>query len=241
MSDRAAADSPNGPVRSDDERDNDAVFESSNKNTGCRNAMIGCGVAAVLFAILMVIVGVYLAMNAKRLMADFTVSMASEVIEKAELPPEGKARIKERLNRLADDYKAGRLTNQQVGQIVQKIVKSPLLIIALTTSAEQHFVKPSGLSEDEKQVAHRSLERYARGLFESKFDDKQQEAVMNLLMDEDGEHRKKLKQRMTDEEVRAFLAKVKEVADAVEIPDEPFEVDIAAEFEKAIDEGTVNP
>ncbi len=44
-----------------------------------------------------------------------------------------------------------------------------------------------------------------------------------------------LNQQLTDDELKAFLEKAKAKADAASIPDEPFEVNIADELEKAID------
>ncbi len=211
------------------------------QNKGCRNAAIGCGVAAVLIGIVGVIVAVVIALNWRTFLSNFTVDLAAQAVDQMEIPQEDKARIRQRLNGLADDFKAGRLSKDQIGRIIEKVVASPLIVVAVVTSAENHYVKPSGLTDDEKQAAHRTLERLARGIFESKINQAKQDEVMQLVMQEEGGQRKQLKQKMTDDELRAFLAKSKEAADEAEIPDERFEIDIADEFEKAIDAAMQQP
>lgn len=54
-------------------------------------------------------------------------------------------------------------------------------------------------------------------------------------MDRQPDGSEQLKERLTDAELKAFLEKAKEKADAANVPDEPFEVNIADELEKAID------
>ena len=49
------------------------------------------------------------------------------------------------------------------------------------------------------------------------------------------------KDNPTDDEVRQFLAAAKQKADEAGIPDEPFELDIAAEFDKAVDQALAGP
>ena len=218
-----------------DPADDSGSNREISQNKGCRNAAIGCGVAAALLAIIGVIISVVIALNWRTFVSNFTVDLAMQAVDQSQIPPEGKERIRKRLDGLADDFKAGRLSKEQIGKIIEKVVQSPLIVVAVVTSAETQYVKPSGLSEDDKQAAHRTLERLGRGIFERKIAPDQQDEVMQKVMQENGENRKQLKQKMTDDEVRAFLAKAKEAADKAEIPDEPFEIDIAAEFEKAID------
>ena len=65
--------------------------------------------------------------------------------------------------------------------------------------------------------------------------------AFDMITEQKTGNQRELKQKLTDDEVRALLAELKRVADEEEIPDEPFEVNMAEEFRKAIDralEGT---
>lgn len=214
---------------------------SNAQNRGCRNAAIGCGVAAVLIAIVGVVIAVVIALNWRTFVSNFTVELAMQAVDQSEIPQEGKERIRKRLNALAEDFKAGRLSKEQIGDIIEKVARSPLIVIALVKSAENQYVKPSGLDADEKAAAHRTLERFGRGLFEERIAPQKQDEVLQHVMRDEGDDRKKIKQKMTDDEVRAFLAKAQEAADDAQIPNEPFDIDIADEFDKAIDAALKQP
>lgn len=224
-----------------DPADDTSPGSPNTQNRGCRNAAIGCGVAAVLMAIVGIVITVIIVLNWRTFVSNFTVDLAMQVVDQSEIPQDGKERIRKRLTALAEDFQAGRLSKEQIGAIIEKVVESPLIVIALVKSAETQYVKPSGLDADEKAAAHRTLERFGRGLFEQKIAPQQQDEVMQHVMRDEGEDRKKIKQKMTDDEVRAFLAKAKEAADDAQVPDEPFDIDIADEFEKAIDAVLIQP
>lgn len=207
----------------------------SQPSSGCRNLAIGCGVAAVLLLVIAIGIAIYVAFYWRDLLADFTLPLAEQTIQKSELPEEGKERLRKRFRALAEDFKTGKLTFEQMKRIVDNVGESPLLVIALVMGTESKYIAPSGLDAEEKKAAHRTLERAARGVFERKIAQQQQERIMDVLMEPSGNGQKKLKEKLSDDEVRELLSRAKAAADASGIPDEPFEVDIAQEIEKAID------
>lgn len=203
--------------------------------SGCRNFALGCGCAAGFLLLLMVGGGVWIAMNWKAWAADFTKQVAADAVAKSTLPAEEKARILTRINSLADDFKAGKVSTQQLGHVMKQIAQSPLLPLGLVMAADEKYVKPSGLSGDDQDAARRTLQRLARGAFEKSIPENEVQEVMQRVMNRQPDGSQQLKERLTDDELKAFLEKAKEKADAASVPNEPFNVNIADEIEKAID------
>jgi hypothetical protein len=196
---------------------------------------LGCGCAAGVLLLVVVAIGAWVYMNWKIVVADGAKKFAADAVAKSQLSPDDKARVLNRINQLADDFKGDKVSTEQLVKVMEEIAKSPLLPLGLLTAAEEMYVKPSGLSEDEKDAGRRTLQRFARGAFEKSIPQKDAEEVMKLLTEKQPNGTDKLKERLTDAELQAFLQKAQEAADAANVPDEPFEVSIADELDKAID------
>ncbi|MBC7821658.1 MAG: hypothetical protein IAG10_32630 [Planctomycetaceae bacterium] len=225
-----------------DDRDQDTLdtlrpdeFSPPPPPSGCRNFAMGCGCALGCLLLVVVGIGVWVAMNWKTLSADFTKKVAADAVAQSSLAPEDKVRVLNRINQLADDFKDDKVSLEQLGKVMEEIAKSPLLPLGLLMVADEKYLKPSGLSDDDKEAGRRTLQRFARGAFEKSIADGDVKEVMKLLTDRQADGSEKLKERLTDAELEAFLAKAKEKADAADVPDEAFEVNIADELEKAID------
>ncbi len=203
--------------------------------SGCRNFAFGCGCAAACLLVIAAGIGIWVAMNWKDWAADFGKQVAADAVSKSLLPAEDKARVLKRINQLADDFKVGKVSTQQLGKVMEQIAQSPLLPLGLVMAADEKYVKPSGLSNEEKDAARRTLQRLARGAFEKTIPENDTQEVMKLVTDHESNGNERLKERLTDDELKAFLEKAKEKADAASVPDEPFDVNIADEIEKAID------
>lgn len=180
-------------------------------------------------------IGVWVSMNWKNWVADIGKQVAADAISKSSLPAEDKARILKRINELADDFKSGKVSTEQMGKVMEQIAQSPLLPLGLVMAADEKYVKPSGLTDEDKEAGRRTLQRLARGVFEKSIPQSGLQEVMKLAMEPQPGGGERIKERLTDDELKAFLEKAKEKADAASVPDEPFEVNIADELEKAID------
>lgn len=216
---------------------NDRFDPTPPQPSGCRNFAMGCGCAFGGLLLVVVAVSVWIAMNWKHWAATFTKQAAADAVAKSSLSPDDKARVLKRINQLADDFESGKVSTQQLGRVMERIAQSPLLPLGLVMAADEKYVKPSGLSDEEKDAGRRTLQRLARGAFEKTIPEHDTQEVMKLVMEPQpgGGSGERLKERLTDDELKAFLEKAKEKADAANVPDEPFEVNIADEIEKAID------
>jgi hypothetical protein len=209
--------------------------EPSPPPSGCRNFAIGCGCAFGVLLLVVACIGVWIAMNWKIWVADGAKQVAADAVARSTLSADDKKRVLNRINQLADDFKDGQVSNQQLVQVMQAIAASPLLPLGLVMAADEKYLKPSGLSADDKEAGRRTLQRFARGAFEKSIADHDVQDAMKLLMEKQPDGSDQLKEHLTDPELAAFLAKAKDKADAANVPDEPFEVNIADELDKAID------
>lgn len=204
--------------------------------SGCRNVAMGCGCAMGVLLLIAAGLGVWIFLNWKQMASDFTKQVAADAVAKSSLPAEDKARVLKRINQLADDFKTEKVSFDQLKQVARKIAESPLLPLGMVMAADEKYLKPSGLTQKEKEDGRRALQRLARGVFEKRIPQNETQEVMKLAMERQPDGTDRVKEQLTDEELKAFLAKAKEKADAATVPDEAFEVNIADELEKAIDQ-----
>jgi hypothetical protein len=61
------------------------------------------------------------------------------------------------------------------------------------------------------------------------------------VADRDARDQWKLRPKLTDEELRAFLAEAKKQADDAGIPDQPADIDPSGEIKKIVDEALAAP
>lgn len=210
--------------------------QESPKNNTVKIVLIGC-LGVFLFAVLCVsITAWYVATNIRTIGANLGQKVAVSVINDSKLPDDQKKGIISHIDRVVNDYKAGKITDEQLGQIFEKIAKSPVTIMGIVMMAEEKYVTPSKLTATEKSDAVRTLQRLGRGAYEEKIEKDKIDKIMETLMTTDSSGNKKIKEKLTDEELRAFLKLAKDEADRADVPDEAFVVDMAAEIGKSIEE-----
>ncbi len=203
--------------------------------------LIGCSIAFVVVVIIAVAASLWAIRTAKTWGTDLARGAIVQQIETSSLPDDQKTGIIGSIDRVADDFKAGKMSTEELARIFERISESPVLPIGMAYFAREKYIAPSDLTDEEKIGAERTLQRLARGVFEKQIPESQAKTVMAPLQKTDGNGNQTLKETATNEEVRDFLERAKAAADAAEVPDEPYVVDIAAEIEKAIDETMALP
>ncbi len=211
---------------------------SVSSNGGCAKA---AGIGCLIIALVALIAGIFVAIYLKDILAGTARWIATVAVEKSKLPQEQKQAIIEQIDRLIDDYKEGRITEDHLKHVLQQISESPLLPLGAVMYMEHQYVTPSGLTPAEKEKAKLTLQRLARGVFEEKIPEQAiQQIVLPLSeVDEDGDM--DLKDTVTDEELRQFLQMAQDKVEEAGISQEPFVVNIADEIRKAIDNALQEP
>lgn len=208
------------------------------KSNTLRNVFLGCGCLMVLMFVSVVGVVWYIAANAKGIAADVAGSFMVQAIKDSKLPQDQKDRLTNRITQLKDDVKSDKITLEQLGKIAESLGKSPLIPAGTVYFIDEQYLKKSGLDDEEKERGKRSVQRVTRGMISKRISEAELQTVLAAISEPDPSHagKTKLKDKVTDEELREFIDRAEALADEKDIEDEPFEINIADEFDKAIDE-----
>jgi hypothetical protein len=162
-------------------------------------------------------------------------------IDASQLPAEEKAEIKVQVQRVADAFRNREMSGEQLGLIMQKIAKSPLLPSLMVAAIDTAYIQKSGLNDEEKTAANETLQRFLRGMMEDKINQQGIDAAMThvAVRQPNGDWRPR--EKVSDAELRAFLEAAKVEADKAGIAPPPADFDPSEEFKRIIDEAMNEP
>lgn len=198
--------------------------------------LIGCLITFAVFMVLMIILGIWVARNIRTWAADFGSQAVNRAIEQSDLPPQEKIEVKEQVDRVGSAFRDGRISMEQAATIVEKVMKSPLMPALVVSAMNIHYIERSGLSNDEKKEGRVSLERFTRGMIQGKIPNEGMDKVMMHVADRRGGGDWRLRQKVSDADLRLALNEAKAQADAAQIPAEAESFDPSDEFKRIIDE-----
>lgn len=215
------------------------------KRSALATCLTGCLIVFVVVLVLGVIAMWWAYKNIGSLAASFGSTVAKEMISQTELPAEEKADINLQIDRLAAAAKAGQVSTDQLAKFFQNFAQSPLMTTLVMSVIDKQYITPSGLSDDEKAEARVTIQRFMRGAIDEKITKAQMDKAMEPVSTKDASGNFQMKEKVTDDELRAFLTNAKADADAAGIPQEVPAVDPSDEFkrlvDKALEEGAEAP
>jgi hypothetical protein len=206
-----------------------------NRFTGNRGGVLK--VLLIIFGVLfacVIAIGIYVAMHWKGWTADIANAAAQQIVSESGLPEDQKQSILADIRQLGDDFKAGKVSMEQLGHVAKSITESPLIPLAGVQAVRTKYIEPSTMTAEEKADAILTVQRYARGVYERKISTNELERDAEPIARRKTEHNWELKENPTRMEIDQFLANAKTKADALNIPNEPFDLNIAEELRKAI-------
>jgi hypothetical protein len=109
------------------------------------------------------------------------------------------------------------------------------LSIVAVAVAEKKYLDPSGLPDDEKAEARITIQRFVGGAVQGKIDQNSVDMTLQHIADWQEDGGWQLRDRVTDDELRAFLAVAKAEADKENVPAEPVEFDPSDEIKRIVD------
>jgi len=186
--------------------------------------------------VLGILVGVWVARNAHKWVADVSSMAVNEVISDSELPPEEKNQMREQAARVTNALREKKISMGEYGIILQGVMESPLMPVLVVGAVDQQYMQKSGLTEEEKTEGRLALKRFARGVVDKKIDKKGIDAVMQHVADQDGEGHWQLRGMVSDQDLRAALSEAKTQADTAGVEADPKDVDPSDELKRIVDE-----
>jgi hypothetical protein len=210
---------------------------SSRRGKGCRNWAIGCAVVLLFMLGMMAVGGFYIAKNFRPWTAEAVVAGVEEGIENVDLPDDQKQQIVARVRELGDDFAKGDITLEEMGEIAENIIESRTIIAGGVEFIIRKTVDDKlELDEERKDAVKRLVQRLSRGIIEEKLDEDDFKPLMEIVFEKTGEDKYEMKEDLTKEEIEQFLTELQTLVDEAEIPDEPYEVNLADELDRIIDD-----
>ncbi len=214
---------------------------SKKKLSGWQTCLLGCLVMVTIAIVLAVILAIWVGRNWRGWASSAASEVMKQAIDSSDLAPAEKAEIRVHVERLSKAFRDGRISADQLGRIFEKLAKSPLMAIILMPAVEKQYFDKSGLSEEEKAAGKLSLQRFWRGLMDGKIKPESVDLVMAHIADRKPDGSWRLRQRVSDEDLKAALAEAKSLADQGGVPEEAEDFDPSDEFQKAIDAAMKEP
>ena len=209
-----------------------------NRFSGSRGGILK--VLLIIFGVIFLCIAViaaYAALHWKQWAADIANVATREVVKESGLPDDQKQVILSEIEQLGNDFKAGKISTEELARMAKAIGESPLIPLAGVQVARQKYIEPSDMSEKEKAAAILAVQRFARGVHEKKISRDTLNDVMKPVADLRPNGQWRPKENPTRMEIDQFIANAKARADEAMIPNEPFDLNIAEELRKAIHEG----
>jgi hypothetical protein len=191
----------------------------------------------IIFGVLflcVVLIGVYAGLHWKQWTADVANMTAREMIKESGLPDDQKAEILSEIANLAEDFKTGKISTEELSLIAKNVAEGPLIPLAGVQAARQKYIEPSDMTEKEKADGILALQRFARGFYEHKISKETLDDVIKPIAELQPRGRWRLKEHPTRMEIDQFIDNARARADEAMIPNEPFDLNIADELRKAI-------
>ncbi|HEY2412178.1 MAG TPA: hypothetical protein VGM76_13640 [Lacipirellulaceae bacterium] len=212
-------------------------YDEPKKRTFWQSCLIGCLIVFAILLVLAVLAGVWVSQHWRGWASNFGSMAMKQMVADSGLAPDQKQAIANQIDRVADGFKTGRLSVEQMRGIMEKITQSPLMASITASAADKKYISSSGLTDAEKADGRMTVKRFASGVFNRKIDKPVMEAALAPISEEQsGGGRVGLKPIVSDDELRAFLKAAKEQADKAGIAEQVESVDAAGEFKKVVDE-----
>jgi hypothetical protein len=233
-------------------KDNMMTFSQNSRKLTLRNTALihrpegfatGCLIAIIVVVLIIVGGGIYVAKNFKSWAAAGITAAMSMMIEESDLPDVEKSEIVEILNQVKEEYLAGDISLEELGQILEAMVDCPAIAMGIIVQFEVSYVESSILSDGEKNDAKLALNRFAQGLTSGEIGWEEIEAIVAPISETTAEGDITLKEpaRVTVDEIREVLAAVKLAADRAGIPEQLLEIDISESFKESIEQALTRP
>ena len=177
----------------------------------------------------------YVYLNFRSLAAGILRGPVMQQLQSADLPAGQKAGITRTIDRLTEDFKNDRLSYQQLAGIFERLGRGPFFVLVEMESARGQCLGACQPAGDERGRMARAFQRLGRGVVEGSVTPQRVEEALALIQMTDSDNHRAFKPNITAREARLFVDRIRQDADQAGVPDEPYQVDFAGQFQRAVD------
>jgi hypothetical protein len=210
-------------------------------------ALAGCLIVLGILVVIAIIGVVVVVMNWKSWAASGFRAAAEQAVQEIQLPEEERVEVMAQIDRLATGFKEGDISVERFTEIIQEVAQGPLLPAAAMGIFEAQYIRPSGLSDAEKDAGGMHMSRVAQAFADDQigadpladvFD-----PIQTVSTTGSGVHishpkftlHLKAPEECTDDELREVIANAKSTADEAGIAEERMSFDASEAIKQAID------
>ncbi len=211
--------------------------------------LVGCLSTLAVLLILFLVGSIYTYTHWKGWTAEGMRKVMTSLIDDSQLSEDQKTQIIVEIDALADEFKAGNVSLEELAEVAQELAESPLILMGTVQALKSHYVDSSDMNDEEKADAEQQLQRFTRGMYEDKIAEAKIDEVLQPLLKQPGDGEDvtvgmsitvnnrawNFKESISREELDKFIENVRAASDEGSVPDEPYEIDIAQEITAAID------
>ncbi len=210
-----------------------SALEDPPKKSAAFKWLIGCSIALVVVGVLCAGGAWYAFSHLADFVWEATIEGTVAMLEEVGLPEEDVASIQSDLERLRAAYEDGRVDLQSLGEFASTTMQGPFLQVVLLRAFGNEYLPRAELDPEALARAERDLQRLERGVWEGVVSTHR---VQTLLGTSDGNANEWEERWAEPAEIRATLDEVSAIVNEKAIADEPFELDMIAEFRQLIDD-----
>lgn len=200
------------------------------------NLLVGCLAVLGVVAVLAVVGGVIVYMNWKGWTAGAMNAGMKAAVAETNLPADQVGRINTQVDQLTAAFEAGDVTLEDLANVLQALENHPLLAVGLLEYIEYSSLRVPGLTDEERAAGTLATQRLQRGMIEQGLSMKDIESVLEPVSQRGQNGELQPLQNPTAPQVRLYIDAARSKADDLGIADEPYDVDVAEQIERLIND-----
>lgn len=208
---------------------------------GCKKFAIGCGIVLLILVILLAIGGIYVAKNWKSLTASGFSMAINQVVDASSLPDDQKQTIKDRVAHVKEEFLAGNITVEQIGDVYENLDVENLVGAGMAQYVGKGMIGSSKLTDDQKAQGEQAFNRVAHGLIDKQIEIKDVKQALAPVMEDPTSDDWALKQNPTPDDWKQVVDNASKLADQAGVPKDVKEVDFAQQVSDAFDKALGTP
>lgn len=138
----------------------------NNKHLRRGNLLVGCLTVLAVVLVLAIIATIFVMRSYRGWIASGIEKTVDAAMIEMQINDSEQGEIMGHVQTLMTRYKGKEISNEQLAQVFEELIESPLIAAAVLGGIDKLYFADSDLSDEEKAIARVQLRRYANGLFE---------------------------------------------------------------------------
>jgi len=200
------------------------------------NLLVGCLAVLGVVVLLAVVGGVIVSMNWRGWVSSGMNTTMKAVVAETNLPQDQVGRINTQVDQLTAAFEAGDLTLEDMGRVAEAVEGHPILPAGVLEYVESKQESVTGLSDEERAAGRLATQRLQRATIEQGLTFTDLEPILEPISQRDQDGDQIILQNPTVPQLKLYAEEAAKKADELGVPVEPYDVDIAEQIERLIND-----